>query len=119
MAAEGWKLTDEQKEKFIPIIKAYFEKVENLAADQISYEKRTELGIDFTGQGINPAQLEELVESFGYEEADIDRNGWEMDFWITMKRTDGKKFPSKCETLVIKGCGMTFELKLCIEGFVF
>ena len=119
MAANRWKLNDNIKAKFEPQLRAYFQKVENLTVEQVERMENHELGIDFSDKGINPAQLEELLEQFGYEEESTDQNGWEMDFWIRMKRKDGRSFPSTCERLVINGCGMTFELKLYIEDMDF
>lgn len=112
-----WTLTDEVKEKFQPILKEYFNKVENLTYEQIDNMTNEELGIDFSDQGINPYQLRTLLEEFGYEREDQEDNGWELDFWIYMRREDNKQFNSGCEKLVIAGCGMTFELKLYIEYY--
>lgn len=49
----------------------------------------------------------------------MNHNGWELDFWVNMKRKDGKVFDSTCENLVVAGCGMTFELRIYIEGMDF
>lgn len=59
------------------------------------------------------------MEEFGYKDTNMDRNGWELDFWIYMKRADNKTFASTCENLVIAGCGMTFELKIWIDDIDF
>lgn len=111
-----WIVTDEIREKFKPILKEYFNKVENLAVEQVGRMSNEELGLDLSDKGINPSQLVELLEEFGYEEQDRDDNGWELDFWIYMHRCDGKMFDSTCEKLVVAGCGMTFELKIWIDG---
>jgi len=114
-----WNVTDEIREKFKPILAEYLNKVENLTAEQVDSMENEELGIDFSDSGINPYQLETLLEEFGYEVNDRDDNGWERDFWIHMNRTDGKTFDSYCENLVIDVCGMTFELKLYIDDMDF
>ena len=114
-----WLLTDEIREKIKPILVEYFNKVENATVEQLENMSNEECGIDLSGKGINPYQLENLLEEFGYEVNDRDRNGWELDFWIHMKRTDGKTFVSGCENLVIAGCGMTFELMIYINGMDF
>ena len=74
-----------------------------------------ELGVDFYQSGLCPYHLRLLMEELGYEVINSDDNGWELDFWIDMKRKDEKVFPSGCERMVIRGCGMTFELVLHIE----
>ena len=116
-----WQLTDEIRKKFTPILKEYLDKIENMTEeefDNVPDEALAEtFDLDLFGMGINPYQLWQLIEeNFNYKEDSIDRNGWEQDFWISMRRTDGKTFPSGCEHLVISGCGMTFELSLGIYG---
>lgn len=114
-----WLLTDKIRENIKPILTEYFNKVENLTVEQVENMNNEELGIDLSDKGINPYQLEKLLEEFGYEVENRNHNGWELDFWISMKRTDGKTFSSTCENIEIAGCGMIFELKLYIEGFDF
>lgn len=114
-----WHLTDEIRDKIKPLLVEYFDKVENVTAEQVEHMSNEELGIDLSDKGINPSQLEDLLKEFGYEVKHRDDNGWELDFWIYMKRTDGKYFDSNCENLVIAGCGMTFELKIYIYGMDF
>ena len=114
-----WILTDEIRAKFNPVLKEYFNKVENLTVEQVENMSNEDMGIDLSDTGINPSQLVDLLEEFGYEETDRDDNGWELDFWIYMKRKDEKSFESTCERLVVAGCGMTFELKIWINGMDF
>lgn len=111
-----WQVTDEIKAKFIPMLKEYFGKVESLTEEQSDNVQEGDLALELTDVGINPYQLRVLLEEeFGYERTDSDRNGWELDFWIYMRRTDGKTFPSGCQNMVISGCGMTFTLVLDIK----
>lgn len=114
-----WHLTDEIRDKIKPLLVEYFDKVENVTAEQVEYMTNEELGIDLSDKGINPSQLEDLLKEFGYEVIRRDDNGRELDFWIDMRRTNGKCFDSGCERLVIAGCGMTFELKIYIYGMDF
>ncbi|MBQ8218378.1 MAG: hypothetical protein IJZ79_03640 [Bacilli bacterium] len=110
-----WKLTNEIRNKIKPILEEYFHKVENLTVEQVETMSNEELGLNLSDLGINPYQLTELLKEFGYEKTNSDHNGWELDFWIHMRRSDGKCFDSTCERIVIAGCGMTFELKIYIE----
>lgn len=114
-----WILTDEIRDKIKPLLTEYFNKVENVTTEQVEKMTNEELGIDLSDKGINPSQLVDLLKEFGYEETNRDDNGWELDFWIYMRRTDGKYFDSDCEHLVVSGCGMTFELKIYIEDMDF
>ena len=63
-----WNLTDEIKTKFKPILKEYFNKVENLTVEQVEHMSNEELGLDLSDKGINPYQLVTLLKDFGYEE---------------------------------------------------
>ena len=110
-----WNLTEEIKDKIKPLLTEYFQRIENVTTEQIEQMSNEELGINFSDKGINPHQLVSLLKEFGYEEVDRDDNGWELDFWIHMRRQDEKTFDSGCEKLVVAGCGMTFELKLYID----
>lgn len=114
-----WILDEITREKIKPLLSEYFDKVENITVEQMEYMSNEEFGLDLTDKGINPSQLVELLEEFGYEETDRNDNGWELDFWIDMERKDGKTFDSTCEHLVVAGCGMTFELKIYIYGIDF
>ena len=114
-----WHLTDEVREKIKPLLTEYLNKVESVTVEEIEYMSNEELGLDLSDKGINPSQLEDLLKEFGYEVTNRDDNGWELDFWIDMRRKDEKTFDSTCEHLVISGCGMTFELKIYIYGIDF
>ena len=114
-----WLLTDEIRNKIKPMLSEYLHKVENVTSEQMEDMTNEELGLDLSDAGINPSQLVDLFEELGYVKKEQDRNGWEMDFWIYMHRTDGCVFDSGCEQLVISGCGMTFELKIWIDGIDF
>ena len=94
-----WQLTDEIKEKFVPILKEYLNKMETMPEEV--FEEET-YDLDLSDTGINPYQLWQLLETeFGYEEIDIDENGWEQDFWIKMQRTDGRTFPNGDRTSIL------------------
>ena len=95
MSKNRWKPTKEQKEKFIPMIKEFIEKIKK--------NPDTKECIDFYNQGISPSQLKDILEDeLGFEEVDFDRNGWQWDFWITMRKDD--------IDYMIVGTGMTFEM---------
>lgn len=92
-----WEVTQEQKDKFIPMINEFIEKMKENPNKTAS--------IDFYNQGISPTQLKDiLIDELGFEYKDMDRNGWEMDFWITLSK-DGIDY-------MIAGTGMTFEMVL-------
>lgn len=96
-----WTLTDEVKEKCLPIIQGFIDKLEAMNPD----EQEELLEIDVSDTGLNPHTLQELLESLGYEKTNYDDNGWQMDFWITMEKSGFKP-------LSIDGTGIIFELFL-------
>lgn len=90
-----WDSTKEQKEKFIPIIQEFIEKSKK-NSDTKEY-------VDFYNQGISPSQLKDILESnLGFKEINFDCNGWQWDFWITMRKDE--------IDYMIAGSGMTFEM---------
>lgn len=94
-----YELTEKVKEKFTPIVEEFIKKAEEKEfADDL---------LELTGTELNPYTAWKLLEEFGYNKDDIDTNGWEMDFWITMKK-DG------FTDISIRGTGITFELNLYI-----
>lgn len=93
-----WKLTDNLRNKYAPIIKEMIEKIETNTEDVLQF--------DLADEQLNPSTLGYLLEETGYEQINVETNGWEMDFWITYSKKDYKN-------LVISGCGMTFSLSLC------
>ena len=110
-----WNLTDEIRNRIKPLLTEYLYKVENVTAEQVEKMSNEELSLDLSDKGINPHQLQELLEELGYEEDGFDSNGWQWDFWMYMKRIDEKHFDSTCEKLVVSGCGMTFELIISLD----
>ena len=75
-----WLLTDEIREKIKPLLSEYLNKVENLTVEQVEQMSNEELGLDLSDKGINPYQLQSLLEEFGYKEYGFDSNGWQYDF---------------------------------------
>lgn len=97
---ERYEPTKEQKEKFIPMIEEFIKKAEK--------DSDTKEYIDFYNQGISPYQLKTiLIDDLGFEEIDMDRNGWEMDYWITLSK-NGIDY-------VIAGTGITFEMVFRVD----
>lgn len=111
-----WKLTDEVKETFIPIIQNFLNKMESLTIDEIDCMDNNEFCLDLSDTKLNPYTLLELMNDFGYSKGDFDSNGWELDFWIDISKDNF--YPSTCEKLCINGSGMTFELKLSVKEFM-
>lgn len=101
-----WVLTQEQREKFKPIVLEYISKINN--TDECELVEN----LNLTFKEISPYQLKELLEELGYEKTDFDKNGWECDFWITMQN---KNVSNRAQTLCIFGCGMSFKLELGVK----
>lgn len=100
-----YQLNEKVKELYLPIIKEHINKIENLnLEEEIPYD----VELDLSDSPLNPYTLWEMLEELGYERVDQDKNGWQMDFWIYFKKEN-------CENLVVRGCGITFELILSGE----
>ncbi|MFF2532504.1 hypothetical protein ACFVS2_26915 [Brevibacillus sp. NPDC058079] len=94
-----WALTDEVKQKFMPVIQEFISKLESM-------ENTSELlEIDLSDTELNPYTLQKLLESMGYEETNRGDNGWQLDYWIKMRKSEFKP-------LLVKGKAITFELIL-------
>lgn len=95
----GYELTTDVKEKYVPIIKAFIDELETFQGDPHDICK------DFTRTELNPYTLGEILKELGYEEDGFEENGWEMDFWIIYKKSGFKN-------LMIAGTGIIFEMVL-------
>lgn len=112
-----WELTDEVKKKYKPVVEEWLNRMESLTVNQIEKMDNEEFCLKLSDTELRPYTLLKLLEEFGYGDEEFDDNGWELDFWIRIKRED-KAFESTCEKLCIHGCGMTFELNLTIDEFM-
>lgn len=90
-----WDPTKEQREKFVPMIQDFMKRM----------EKNPDVNecIDFYNRGISPSQLKDILENdLGFEEVDFNTNGYQWDFWITMRK-NGIDY-------MIAGSGMAFDM---------
>lgn len=94
-----YELTTDIKEKYVPIVKKFIDELEAYQGNPFDVCK------DFSGTELNPYTLGIILTELGYEEDGFDKNGWEMDFWITYKKPGFK-------TLILAGTGIIFEMVL-------
>lgn len=53
-----------------------------------------DFGVDFTNiSPFNPYMISDVLQDLGYEDVDLDTNGWDHDYWNSFTHPDGKKFP--------------------------
>ena len=51
-------------------------------------------GVDFSNiPPFNPHMISWALYDLGYEEGELDTNGWELDYWLMFKHPDDKTFP--------------------------
>ena len=51
-------------------------------------------GVDFSNiPPFNPHMISWVLYDLGYEEGELDTNGWELDYWLMFKHPDDKTFP--------------------------
>lgn len=96
--ASRWELSNELQNKYIPIVQAFIDKIESEDEDESSE-------LDLSDTGLSPYTMQKLLEGMGYEEKDVDTNGWQWDFWITMTKEGFKP-------LCLSGTGITFTMQL-------
>ena len=96
-----WYLSEEELKNWAPRVEADIKELLRTGDDDI----------DYTETDLNPFQLGEIVESLGWEENEVDRNGWEQDRWAYYSHPDYE------DRICIFSCGMTFKLSLgaCIN----
>lgn len=97
-----WALTDTIKIKYTPIVEKFIDELETNNSEVDSEL----LEYDFSYTELVPYTLWKILENLGYKMYDQSKNGWEMDFVLTFKK-------EACKPILIRGCGITFELKLC------
>lgn len=109
-----WNLSEDVRNEYKPMVEKFIKKMEALSYEEFRELDSEEATLNFSDTKLVPFTLLELLREFGYENAEFDNNGWELDFWIYISRED-MEFPSTCENLCIHGCGMTFELNLTLQ----
>lgn len=114
-----WELQPEIREKYLPILTEYFNRLERLSVDEVEHMENEEFELDLFNSGLAPFTLKELlVDEFGYEEVNSSDCGWELNLTVDLIRTDGKTFESTCEKMNILACGQTFSLTLIPSEFM-
>lgn len=101
--ANRYYATEEQKEKFIPILQEFIDRIEAASEEEVY-----SIQLNLTDKGINPAQIWDILEELGYEENYEDYNGWQLDFWIKFEKEG-------CRTISMSGTGITFEVLLEVQ----
>ncbi len=68
-----------------------------------------DFGVDFTNiSPFNPYMISDVLQDLGYEDVDLDTNGWDHDYWNSFTHPDGKKFPP----MQLSGTGWIHECHL-------
>lgn len=92
-----YDLKPETKEKYLPIIQQFIKELEEYPGS--SYDKKMNL----SDTELNPYTLSVILKDLGYEVLDLDRNGWEVDFWWYFRKPG-------CKSVQITGTAMIFEM---------
>lgn len=108
-----WTLAEDIKNIYKPVIEKFLKKIEDLTYEEVKNIDGEDISLDLSDTRLNPYTLLELMKELGYSKEEFDSNGWELDFFIDICKSESH--PSKCEKLCIQGCGMTFELKLSVD----
>lgn len=65
--------------------------------------------VELSNTCLNLSNCQDLLEELGYEVANHNTNGWEMDFWWDFER---EGLPD----ITVSGCGYTAELAIRFTG---
>lgn len=101
MEINRWKLTEGMISEWKGKIEEHIKEIENFC----QFENPYLCELDLSQTSLNLITLKKLLKEMGYEEGEFETNGWEMDFW--QEFTKYGEIP-----LMVRGCGMTFELIL-------
>lgn len=104
---QKWHPEETHRAVFIPMFEKWIGEELIPYLDDESIERNIN-ALDLSDKDINPAIAVKLLEELGWTNNDIDRNGWQMDFWATMSHPNGYE-------LCVEGCGYTFNMALTVR----
>lgn len=88
-----YHLSDDEKSDLMDMILVTINEVTKFNPNE-SDGSRYDYGVDFSNMPpINPYVVSNVLQDLGYEEGDVDTNGWENDYWQSFTHPDEKKFP--------------------------
>ena len=88
-----YHLSDDEKSDLMDMILVAINEVTKFNPNE-SDGSRYDYGVDFSNMPpINPYVVSNVLQDLGYEEGDVDTNGWENDYWQSFTHPDEKKFP--------------------------
>lgn len=93
-----WKISQEERDKYIPYIKDCIKKLEASEEEEISLNDTT----------LNPENVKIILRELGYSQNDFDSNGWDYDFWYTFVKEEKR-------AIILSGTGATFDLKIYLD----
>lgn len=100
-----WKTDDAQR---LLIKQKIAECIDHIKKEDDGNCDLTMIGMDFTREPFSAMDVKHVLEEeLGYQEADWSENGWQHDFWITLKHPDVDKID-----LMIQGTGVLGTLFL-------
>lgn len=98
-----WELTRELRDIVKPMVEEYIKWLENKSPEE------NDEGLKLSHTGINPIQLEQLLEEMGYEESALDTNGWDYQYWWYVFNSEKDNGAAE---LCICGCAMCHDINL-------
>ena len=88
-----YHLSDDEKSDLMDMILVAINEVTKFNPNE-SDGSRYDYGVDFSNMPpINPYVVSNVLQDLGYEEGDVDTNGWENDYWQSFTHPYEKKFP--------------------------
>lgn len=88
-----YRMDTEEKENLKDMVLVAINEITKFVPDKPD-ENRSNFGVEFSNiPPFNPGMIEDVLLELGYEQWDLDTNGWECDYWYSFIHPDKEHFP--------------------------
>lgn len=88
-----YRMDTEEKENLKDMVLVAINEITKFVPDKPD-EDRSNFGVEFSNiPPFNPGMIEDVLLELGYEQWDLDTNGWECDYWYSFIHPDKEHFP--------------------------
>lgn len=88
-----YKMDDEERRDLKDMVLVAINEITKFDPDKTD-ENRGNFGVEFSNiPPFNPEMIEDILFELGYEQGELDTNGWEHDYWYSFIHPDKEHFP--------------------------